>query len=176
MAENKKSNQEVDLESSSERSELENEEISENKKDNDLEKEVADYKDKLLRMAAEYENFRKRSEKEKETIYSDAISFTVMSILPIADSLEAALTSSENQNEEYRKGIKLLKDQFEKALKTLKVESFGEVGEKFDPSIHNAISHIEEESDKENEISKVFQKGYKSSTRIIRHAMVQVTN
>ena len=68
------------------------------------------------------------------------------------------------------------KDQFEKALKTLKVESFGEVGEKFDPSIHNAISHIEEESDKESEISKVFQKGYKSSTRVIRHAMVQVTN
>ena len=99
-----------------------------------------------------------------------------MSILPIEDSLEAALSSSENQNEEYKKGIKLLKDQFEKALKTLKVESFGEVGEKFDPSIHNAISHIEEESDKENEISKVFQKGYKSSTRIIRHAMVQVTN
>lgn len=135
-----------------------------------------EYEEKFLRTAAEYENFRKRSEKEKEAIYSDALSFAVLGILPVMDSLEAAEDSLKDQSEEYAKGIKLLKDKFKNALKNLSIESFGDIGEKFDPSIHNAISHVSEENDKQNEISKVFQKGYKSKNRIIRHAMVQVTN
>lgn len=135
-----------------------------------------EYEEKFLRTAAEYENYRKRSEKEKEAIYSDALSFAVLGILPVMDSLEAAEDSLKNHSEEYTKGIKLLSTKFKEALKNLNVEAFGSVGEKFDPSIHNAISHIEEENDKQNEISKVFQKGYKSKNRIIRHAMVQVTN
>ena len=138
--------------------------------------ELKDCKDKMLRIAAEYENYRKRSEKEKEAIYSDAISFAVLGILPVADSLEAALNSLQGQPEESRKGIELIKSQFTKALEVLDVKAFGEVGDKFDPSIHSAVSHIEDDSEKENEIAKVFQKGYKSKNRIIRHAMVQVIN
>lgn len=141
-----------------------------------LKAELKDCKDKMLRIAAEYENYRKRSEKEKEAIYSDAISFAVLGILPVADSLEAALNSLQGQPEESRKGIELIKSQFTKALEVLDVKAFGEVGDKFDPSIHSAVSHIEDDSEKENEIAKVFQKGYKSKNRIIRHAMVQVIN
>ena len=141
-----------------------------------LKAELKDCKDKMLRIAAEYENYRKRSEKEKEAIYSDAISFAVLGILPVADSLEAALNSLQGQPEESRKGIGLIKSQFTKALEVLDVKAFGEVGDKFDPSIHSAVSHIEDDSEKENEIAKVFQKGYKSKNRIIRHAMVQVIN
>ena len=141
-----------------------------------LKAELKDCKDKMLRIAAEYENYRKRSEKEKEAIYSDAISFAVLGILPVADSLEAALNSLQGQPEESRKGIELIKSQFTKALEVLDVKAFGEVGDKFDPSIHSAVSHIENDSEKENEIAKVFQKGYKSKNRIIRHAMVQVIN
>lgn len=141
-----------------------------------LKAELKDCKNKMLRIAAEYENYRKRSEKEKEAIYSDAISFAVLGILPVADSLEAALNSLQGQPEESRKGIELIKSQFTKALEVLDVKAFGEVGDKFDPSIHSAVSHIEDDSEKENEIAKVFQKGYKSKNRIIRHAMVQVIN
>ncbi len=141
-----------------------------------LKAELKDCKDKMLRIAAEYENYRKRSEKEKEAIYSDAISFAVLGILPVADSLEAALNSLQGQPEESRKGIELIKSQFTKALEVLDVKAFGEAGDKFDPSIHSAVSHIEDDSEKENEIAKVFQKGYKSKNRIIRHAMVQVIN
>ena len=141
-----------------------------------LKAELKDCKDKMLRIAAEYENYRKRSEKEKEAIYSDAISFAVLGILPVADSLEAALNSLQGQPEESRKGIELIKSQFTKALEVLDVKAFGEVGDKFDPSIHSAVLHIEDDSEKENEIAKVFQKGYKSKNRIIRHAMVQVIN
>ena len=141
-----------------------------------LKAELKDCKDKMLRIAAEYENYRKRSEKEKEAIYSDAISFAELGILPVADSLEAALNSLQGQPEESRKGIELIKSQFTKALEVLDVKAFGEVGDKFDPSIHSAVSHIEDDSEKENEIAKVFQKRYNSKNRIIRHAMVQVIN
>jgi len=165
-----------DLENKSD--ELKSEANDSNKKTEleDLKKELTSYKDKLLRTAAEYENFRKRSEKEKEAIYSDALSVAVLGILPIMDSIEAALDSLKDQSQEYAKGIKLLKSQFCETLKNLKVEAFGETGDQFDPSIHNAIAHLEDDSAEHNVITKVFQKGYKSQSRIIRHAMVQVTN
>lgn len=141
-----------------------------------LEKELKDCKELLLRTAAEYENFRKRSEREKEAIYSDASSFAVLSILPLADSLEAATKSAESGTEEYKKGIELLKNQMSSALKSLNVEPFGEVNDGFDPNFHNAIAHKEDESKNQNVISNIFQKGYKMGDRVIRHAMVEVTN
>lgn len=171
VVEKKVNEEEMDISSADEEVEDSKESIEES-----LQKQIDEYKEKLLRTTAEYENFRKRSEKEKEAIYSDAISLAVLGILPIADSLDAALSSSKNQSEEYKKGIELLRNQFFKALSNLKVEAFGEVGEQFDPSIHNAISHIEEDHEEQNVISKVFQKGYRSPTRVIRHAMVQVSN
>lgn len=141
-----------------------------------LEKELKETKELLLRTAAEYDNFRKRSEKEKDAIYSDASALAIKNILPIADSLDLALKSSENQSEEYKKGLELLKNQFDSAFKNLKVEAFGSVGEDFDPNIHNAIAHKDSEEEKQNFISLVYQKGYKMGERIIRHAMVEVTN
>ncbi len=141
-----------------------------------LKKELSETKELLLRTAAEYDNFRKRSEREKNAIYGDATCKAVLAILPLADSLDAALNSSDSQGGEYRKGIEMLQSQLKKSFGKLDVESFGEVGEDFDPNLHNAISHIEEETEKQNYVSTVFQKGYKIGERIIRHAMVQVTN
>ena len=144
--------------------------------------EYKKYKELFLRTAAEYENFRKRSEKEKESIYSDALSYVISNIISIGDSIDSALNLNNNNNTEennnnYKTGIELLKNQFDASLKKLGVESFGEIGEKFNPDIHNAISHIEqEEVQDENVISSVFQKGYKTQTKVIRHAMDQVTN
>ncbi len=141
-----------------------------------LKKELDETKQLLLRTAAEYDNFRKRSEREKESIYADASSLTLLGILPIADGLDAALRSSESQGEEYKKGISLLKSQMDSAFKNLKVESFGEVGDDFDPNVHNAIAHKDSDEEKQSFISTVYQKGYKMGDRIIRHAMVEVTN
>lgn len=143
----------------------------------DLKNEMEKTKELFLRTAAEYDNYRKRSEKEKDSIYSNAVANTVNAILPIADSLEAAWNIAKNEEGEHKKGLELLKGQMETSLKSLNVEPFGEKDEEFDPNIHNAISHIDdEESEKKNFISLVFQKGYKMGDRIIRHAMVQVTN
>ncbi len=130
----------------------------------------------LLRTAAEYDNFRKRTEREKSMIYNDATAAAILEILPLSDSLDAAVTSSESMSEEYKKGIELIYNQMQKVMQKFKVESFGNIGEEFDPNIHNAISHIEDESEDKNIISQVFQKGYKIGDRIIRHAVVQVTN
>ncbi|MBR2579367.1 MAG: nucleotide exchange factor GrpE [Clostridia bacterium] len=141
-----------------------------------LKKELSETKELLLRTAAEYDNFRKRSEREKTSIYGDATSKAVSAILPLADSLDAALNSSDTQSEEYKKGIELLQNQLKSCFSKLSVEPFGDVGDGFDPNLHNAISHVEEESEKQNFVSAVFQKGYKIGDKIIRHAMVQVTN
>lgn len=148
----------------------------ENSETEKLKKELSETKELFLRTAAEYDNFRKRSEREKTSIYGDATSKAVSAILPLADSLDAALNSSDTQSEEYKKGIELLQNQLKSCFSKLNVEPFGDVGDDFDPNIHNAISHVEEESDKQNFVSTVFQKGYKIGDKIIRHAMVQVTN
>lgn len=141
-----------------------------------LKEELSAQKNIWLRTAAEYENFRKRSEKEKAAIYSDATAVAVSAILPIADSLERAQASLTDATEEYKKGISMIVSQFEDSLKKLSVESFGAVGETFDPAFHNAVAHIEDENLGENTISDVFQRGYKVGERIIRHAMVRVAN
>lgn len=138
--------------------------------------ELAVCKDRLLRTTAEYDNFRKRTEKEKSKIYADATCMTILNILPVADSLDLASKASENAAEEYKKGLFMVKTQLDEALKKLGVEAFGEVGDEFNPSIHNAVSHIDEEDKEDNIISEVFQKGYMIKERVIRHAMVQVTN
>ena len=139
--------------------------------------ELEEYKDKFLRIAAEYENYRKRSEKEKLLIYSNATSNAISTILPVIDSLELALKSMKNVDEEYQKGLNLVNNQLLDSLSKLNVKSFGEKGEEFNPDLHNAVSHIEDEkTDKENFISEVFQKGYMVADKVIRHAMVQVTN
>lgn len=157
--------------------ESENKVISElNEKIEVLGKNINDQKDKFLRLAAEYDNYRKRTEKDKLQIYDNAVGDTILSILPIADSIDLALKSSEKANEDYKKGLLMIKDQLNVSLAKLNVESFAEKGDKFDPNIHNAISHVDDENLDENVIFEVFQKGYKIGEKVIRHAMVIVAN
>lgn len=138
--------------------------------------ELQKQKDSYMRLAAEYDNYRKRTTAEKLNIYADATAKAVSEILTVADSLDAALKSSKDAPEEFRKGLELVNNQFTAALQKLNVEAFGEAGEPFDPQLHNAVSKVENEELGENTIAMVFQKGYKTGDKIIRHAMVQVAN
>ncbi len=141
-----------------------------------LEKELAEEKDKRMRLAAEYDNYRKRTSAEKLGIYDDATAKAVEEILPVADSLTMATQNMEDIPEEFKKGLELVTSQLKASLDKLKVEAFCEVGDDFDPNLHNAVAKIESEDFEENKVSAVFQKGYKIGDKIIRHAMVQVAN
>ena len=133
-------------------------------------------KDLLLRTAAEYDNFRKRTAREKTAVYADATAAAVLEVLPVADSLARALEQRECGADDMRKGVELVNRQMLTALSRLGVEEMGTEGEPFDPALHNAVSHVEEEGRGENVVAKVFQKGYRIGDRVIRHAMVQVAN
>lgn len=146
------------------------------KKAEALEAELQKQKDILLRTAAEYDNYRKRTEREKAAIYNDAKSDTIEKILPIADNLERALEQKDCSAEDLRKGVEMVQKQFLEAMEKLGIESMGEAGEAFNPDLHNAVSHIDSEELGENVIATVFQKGYKVGDKVIRHAMVQVAN
>lgn len=141
-----------------------------------LTKELESKKDAYMRLAAEYDNYRKRTTAEKTGIYADATAKAISEILPVADSLEMALKSAENAPKEYTKGLELVVNQLKASLSKLNVEEFGEMGDAFDPELHNAVSKIEDEELGENVLAQVFQKGYKTGDKIIRHAMVQVAN
>lgn len=140
------------------------------------EEELQKQKDILLRTAAEYDNYRKRTEREKTSIYTDATADTIEKILPVADNLERALSQEECTVEDLKKGVEMVNKQLVDALTKLGVTTMGEIGDEFNPELHNAVSHIEDENTGENTISQVFQKGYKIGDKIIRHAMVQVAN
>ena len=159
-------------ETTEENTEAVEEETAESK----LEKELKAKKDAYLRLAAEYENYRRRTTADKANIYADATAKAISEILPVGDSLDMALKSLENAPEEYKKGIELINNQFKSTLEKLNVETFGEVGDEFNPELHNAVMQVEDESLGENTIAQVFQKGYKTGDKIIRHAMVQVAN
>ena len=138
------------------------------------EKELAEQNDKYMRMMAEYDNFRKRSAKEKEGTYSDAYADALTSILPIIDNLERAVGVSEA--EAVLKGLEMTLKGADEALKKMGVEAFGAESDAFDPNIHNAVMMVDDENHKEGEIVSVFQKGYKKGDKIIRYAMVTVAN
>jgi molecular chaperone GrpE len=141
-----------------------------------LETEVSEWKDKYMRLAAEYDNYRKRTANEKLSLYDDATAKAVAELLPVADSMQMALANLKDADPEILKGIELVSNQLDKSFEKLKVSGYGEVGDTFDPNIHNAISKVESEELGENTIAGVFQKGYKIGEKIIRHAMVQVAN
>lgn len=130
--------------------------------------------DKYLRTAAEYDNFRRRTQKEREGIYADAYADALSAILPILDNLE--LASKYSDGAQLVDGIKLIFKSASESLLKIGVSEFGAVGEKFDPQIHNAMMHIDDESFGENEIVEVFQKGYKKGEKILRVALVKVAN
>lgn len=133
-------------------------------------------KDRHLRTLAEYDNYRKRTEREKAALYGDATAAAVNEILPVADNLERALAQEECSAEDLRKGVEMVNTQLQQALEKLGVKPMGEVGDEFNPDLHNAVSHIENEKLDENVISEVFQKGYIMGEKVVRHAMVQVAN
>ena len=142
-----------------------------------LQAELNETKDQLLRMAAEYDNFRKRSQREKESLYSECKSSVVNDLLPVIDNFERCVAPGEDTSyEDYKKGVELTYKQFGEALKKLGIEAFGEVGDAFDPNLHNAVMHTEDENLPENSISNVLMKGYKLGDKIIRAAMVAVAN
>ena len=140
-----------------------------------LEDEVAAGKDKYMRLAAEYDNYRKRTANEKLSLYDDATSKAVTELLPVADSVRMALENLKDADPEILKGIELISNQLDKSFEKLKVESFGKVGDDFDPNMHNAIGMVDNEELGSDKIAAVFQTGYKIGDKIIRHAMVQVT-
>ena len=137
-------------------------------------KEHDELQDKYLRVCAEYDNFRKRTQKERDGIFTDAYSDALKEILPIFDNLERAALYTEP--DKLTEGLSLIWKSAKDTLTKLGVEEFGAVGEKFDPTIHNAVMHIDDDSVGEDEIIEVFQKGYKRGEKIIRHAMVKVAN
>ena len=138
-------------------------------------KALAAKQDQYLRLAAEYDNFRKRSIKEKDARYADAKADTVAKFLPVYDNLERAL-ANETSDEAYKKGVELIMTELKKIMTGLGVEEFGETGDPFDPNAHNAVMHIENEALGENVIAQVFQKGFRIGDKVIRHAVVQVAN
>lgn len=147
--------------------------LAENEK---LKKELEVQKDLFLRVAAEYDNYRKRTERDKALIYNDATANAIENMLSVADSLEMAAKSVGGKQSDYQKGLELVINQLNASFKKLGVESFGNVGDKFDPDIHNAIAHCEDADAEENTIVEVFQRGYKLNDKVIRHAMVKVIN
>lgn len=142
----------------------------------ELQEKLDAQKDSYMRLAAEYDNYRKRTANEKLSIYNDATAKAVEELLPVADSMQMALQSLKDAPDEVKKGIELVSQQLDKSFEKLKIEAFGEIGDDFNPEIHNAVSKIESEELSENQIAQVFQKGYKIGDKVIRHAMVQVAN
>ena len=139
-----------------------------------LNAEIKEKDDKYLRMAAEYDNFRRRSREEKDATYENAMSDTVAEILPIIDNLErAAQYDAENS---VKDGLVMIAKSVEAVFSKLGIEAVGKVGERFDPNLHNAVMHDEDDSKGENEIVEVYQKGYKKGNKIIRFAMVKTVN
>ena len=131
--------------------------------------------DSFLRLAADYDNFRKRTIKEKEQSYGNGKADAVEKLLPVYDNLERAL-QQETQDEAFKKGVEMTMAQLVGIFAGLGVEIFGNVGDAFDPNIHNAVMHTEDENFGENTICQVFQKGFKIGDKIVRFAMVQVAN
>lgn len=141
-----------------------------------LTQELNETKDKLLRVMAEYDNFRKRSQKEKEQAYGDTKASTIAEFLPVYDNFIRAMSTETADLDSFKKGIEMIFNQYGETFKKLGVESFGEKGETFDPNIHNAVMHGEDEELPENSISDVFSTGYKMGDRVIRPAIVKVVN
>lgn len=176
MAKEKANEEEIVTEESAE-TEVKETEVEETESETDkLKKEIESQKDKFLRLAAEYDNYRKRTEKEKLATYDNAVAATVEAFLPVADNFALAMASNAKVSDEFKKGLDMIQKQLENAFERLRVESFGERGEKFDPELHNAIARTDDDELEDDCISLVYQKGYKIGDKIIRHAMVQITN
>ena len=175
MAKKEKDMKETPVEETLEETVEETTETAEPVEVNPWEEKYNAERDAHLRIAAEYDNFRKRTIKEKEASYGNGKADAVAKILPVYDNLERAL-NQETADAAYKKGVELTMNELVKIFTGLGVEIFGQVGDTFDPNLHNAVMHIESEELGENTISQVFQKGFKIGDKIVRFAMVQVAN
>lgn len=141
----------------------------------ELQEQLEKEHDLTLRLAAEYDNFRKRTQKEKDASYANGKADTVVKFLPVYDNLERAL-SQDTADAAFKKGVEMTMAELVKILDGLGITAYGEPGDKFDPNLHNAVMHTEDESLGENVISQVFQKGFRAGEKVIRFSMVQVAN
>ena len=141
----------------------------------DFKEELRGANDRYLRLLAEYDNFRKRSQREKDSLYGDIKADTVTKCLPVYDNLVRALAQT-TEDEAYRKGVGMIMSQFEQTLEKLGVTKIESLGKTFDPSFHNAVMHVEDAEKGENEIVEVFQEGFLLGEKVIRFAMVKVAN
>ena len=160
----------------------ENKEAEENKREKEkkpekpsAEDELAALNDKYLRLCAEYDNFRKRSQRERDALYADIKADILKKFLPVYDNLVRALDQP-TADEAYRRGVEMIMCQFDATMEKLGVSEIESLGQKFDPSLHNAVMHVEDEEKGENEIVEVFQKGFRMGDKVIRFAMVKVAN
>ncbi|MBO5415117.1 MAG: nucleotide exchange factor GrpE [Clostridia bacterium] len=142
----------------------------------DAEEKLAEANDKYTRLFAEYENYRKRTLKEREGIYTDAYVDAVSEILPILDNMERALQYKDTENENITRGLEMIMKSFIDALTKMGVSEIEALGKPFDPNLHNAVMHIDDEAYGEGEIVEVFMKGYIRGDRVLRHSMVKVAN
>ena len=169
MAKDKKKNAEEEV--------IEEKEIvAEPSKEEELQKQLDEKNDQLLRTLAEYDNFRKRSQREKEALYAECKASVINALLPVADNFDRIFANPDGTLEDYKKDVEMTFKQFSDVFKNLGIEAFGEVGEEFDPNFHNAVMHTEDDSVGENTITNVLVKGYKLGDKIIRPAMVAVAN
>ena len=150
-------------------------EVTEEAPENEFEKKYNDVSEKYMRTLAEYDNYRKRTIKEKESIYPEAKAVVIEKFLPVMDNFQRAIDSAENKDGFYE-GVVMLKKQMDDVLTALGVEEIKSVGESFNPEFHNAVMHVDDEEQGENVIVEEFQKGYKIGDRVIRHSMVKVAN
>lgn len=142
-----------------------------------LENELAEQKDKYLRMMAEYDNFRRRAAKERESVYTDAYCDALEAVLPVMDNLELAARYSGGDAEKISEGVKMVLNSFGAVFEKLGIEEIEAApGVAFDPNLHNAVMHVEDESFGESEIAEVFTKGYKKGDKVLRYTMVKVAN
>ena len=141
----------------------------------DAAEELKGANDRYLRLLAEYDNYRKRSQKERDSLYADIKSDTVAKFLPVYDNLVRALAQS-TEDRAYRRGVEMIMTQFNTTLEKLGATRIESLGQKFDPNLHNAVMHVEDEEKGENEIVEVFQEGFMMGEKVIRFAMVKVAN
>ena len=169
----------TDVQNEEKETAIENEACEKTDLSEELEKKIQELEkmeDSYKRLVAEFDNFKKRTAKEKEAIYTDSVCDVITEILPILDNLDRALESFEDKENEYYKGVELVKRQTSEIFQKIGIEEVEAVGKTFDPELHNAIMHIEDENLAENTISMEFQKGYKYKDKVIRYSMVQVAN
>ena len=144
-------------------------------KENSIQKQLAQQEDRFLRLAAEYDNYRKRTAKEKEALWNDAKADTAIAFLPVYDNLERALKQP-TADEAYKKGVEMTMNQLKEIFAKLGITEIPALGENFDPNLHNAVMHVEDENLGENVVAEVFQAGFQLGEKVIRFAMVKVAN